>query len=301
MSFEIFWEKLDSEIASSIRDKLNSRFQQIKRPSFLGEIEVLEFNFGSIPPVVEIVDITDPFPEFYWTDDEEDEYNCTDGLSENDSFCEGSSMGGDTASHLSFTSSQRITQPKLHPDSFFVSQPPSVFSDDGYFEPQSIHSENLRHTEPSTRTSPMDSSHSSRNHAPVKQDSDVQIHFGVSYSGDMRLTISTELRLNYPSIAFMSLPVRLTVTGFSFSAVAAIAHLRDRVNFCFLEPKNPKESLLGDIHIESEIGDNQKQVLKNVGQIERFIVEQLRKLIDEEFVFPCYHSIDLVPSTHSEF
>ncbi|KAF9943857.1 hypothetical protein BGZ65_000092, partial [Modicella reniformis] len=35
-------------------------------------------------------------------------------------------------------------------------------------------------------------------------------------------------------------------------------------------------------------------VLKNVGKIERFVVEQLRKFITEDLVYPSYHSIELV-------
>ncbi|CAG8564064.1 3244_t:CDS:2, partial [Paraglomus occultum] len=114
----------------------------------------------------------------------------------------------------------------------------------------------------------------------------------MKYEGDMRMTVATELRMNYPSSMFMSLPVRLSITGFSFHATAVIAYLQRRVNFCFLEPKTPNESLLKDVHIESEVGNKEKQVLKNVGKVERFIVDQLRNVIDEEFVFPSYFSIE---------
>jgi len=50
----------------------------------------------------------------------------------------------------------------------------------------------------------------------VKQDTDAQMHVEMKYEGDMRMTVATELRMNYPSLMFMSLPVRLSVTGFSF-------------------------------------------------------------------------------------
>jgi hypothetical protein len=32
-------------------------------------------------------------------------------------------------------------------------------------------------------------------------------------------------------------------------------------------------------------------VLKNVGKIEQFIVESIRRVIDEELTFPSFHSI----------
>jgi hypothetical protein len=34
-------------------------------------------------------------------------------------------------------------------------------------------------------------------------------------------------------------------------------------------------------------------VLKNVGKIEKFIVDQLRKMLDDELVFPSYQLIQL--------
>ena len=34
-------------------------------------------------------------------------------------------------------------------------------------------------------------------------------------------------------------------------------------------------------------------VLKNVGKVERFIVDQLRKMLDDELVFPSYQCIQL--------
>lgn len=72
--------------------------------------------------------------------------------------------------------------------------------------------------------------------------------------------------------------------------------------------------MLRDVHIESVVGDEQKQgnnindtslsfslthafwkkkVLKNVGKIEKFIVDQLRKMLDDELVFPSYQLIEL--------
>ena len=46
--------------------------------------------------------------------------------------------------------------------------------------------------------------------------------------------------------------------------------------------------MLKEIKVESEIGEKGKgkQVLKNVGKVERFVLEQVRKIFEEEFVFP---------------
>ena len=48
--------------------------------------------------------------------------------------------------------------------------------------------------------------------------------------------------------------------------------------------------LLEDIKIESEMGQTEggKQVLKNVGKIEKFILEQVQRIFEDEFVYPSF-------------
>ncbi|KAF9127003.1 Mitochondrial distribution and morphology protein 12 [Mortierella sp. 14UC] len=141
------------------------------------------------------------------------------------------------------------------------------------------------------------------NHAPFsppplpvskRHENDIQMLLAVHYQGQMGFTVETELLLNYPTYAFLTLPVKLVITGFSFKTKMLMGYLRDHVNVSFLEPEDPNESILSNVRIESQVGDEQKQaVLKNVGKIERFVVEQLRKFITEDFVYPSYHSIEL--------
>ncbi|KAG0318839.1 Mitochondrial distribution and morphology protein 12 [Dissophora globulifera] len=127
-----------------------------------------------------------------------------------------------------------------------------------------------------------------------RHENDIQLLLSVNYQGQMGFTVETELLLNYPTFAFLALPVKLVITGFSFKAKVMMGYLRNHVNVCFLEPEDPNESILSNVRIESQVGDEQKQaVLKNVGKIERFVVEQLRKFITEDFVYPSYHSIEL--------
>jgi distribution and morphology protein 12 len=48
--------------------------------------------------------------------------------------------------------------------------------------------------------------------------------------------------------------------------------------------------LLHEIKVESEIGqrENGKQVLKNVGKVEKFVLEQVRRIFEDEFVYPSF-------------
>ncbi|KAG6115447.1 hypothetical protein E4U13_002738 [Claviceps humidiphila] len=152
---------------------------------------------------------------------------------------------------------------------------------------------------------------------------DVQAVFRIRYAGDIRLQLAAEILLDYPMPSFVGIPLKLNITGMSFDGVGVLAKIRKRVHFCFLSPedalaavgsvddggidvdKEPGTSdgaeknksaglrfggLLQEIKVESEIGerDGGKQSLKNVGKVERFVLEQVRRIFEEEFVYPSF-------------
>jgi distribution and morphology protein 12 len=162
---------------------------------------------------------------------------------------------------------------------------------------------------------------------------------------------------------FMSLPIKLSVTGIVFSGEVAVAYEgeRRRVHLCILDDLDPYgpaakrdytvhpsssssasasgdhaaasadsspletlptpvsladldedgsgsggggggggrpakplpigQRLLPSIIIESEIGQTDKHVLKNVTRVERFIQDVIRKTVEEELVFPNFHTL----------
>ncbi|EXJ83339.1 hypothetical protein A1O1_06960 [Capronia coronata CBS 617.96] len=147
------------------------------------------------------------------------------------------------------------------------------------------------------------------------QPTDLQVVARVKYSGDIRMTLTAEILLDYPMPSFVGIPVKLAITGMSFDGVAVAAWIKRKMHFCFLDPedaialvgdslgldqhetkggkdggRNPFPGPLREIHVESEIGrqEDGKQVLKNVGKVEKFVLEQVRKIFEEEFVFPSY-------------
>ena len=148
-----------------------------------------------------------------------------------------------------------------------------------------------------------------------RQPSDLQVVTRVRYAGDVRMTLTAEILLDYPMPSFVGIPLKLAITGLTFDGVAIVAWVKTKMHFCFLDPEDAA-TLVGDtaldvnsgekrgkdgaptgllgplreIHVESEIGRQAdgKQVLKNVGKVEKFVLEQVRKIFDEEFVFPSY-------------
>jgi len=119
--------------------------------------------------------------------------------------------------------------------------------------------------------------------------------------------------------SFVGIPLQLNITGLTFDGVAILAYIRKRMHFCFLSPEDAQTltseapntdtasattpsktgpikkpgnmwGLLQEIKVESEIGrkGDGKQSLKNVGKVEKFVLEQVRRIFEEEFVFPSF-------------
>lgn len=152
---------------------------------------------------------------------------------------------------------------------------------------------------------------------------DIQAVFRIRYSGDVKLLLTADILLDYPMPSFVGIPLRLSITGLSFDGVGVVAYIRKRVHFCFLSPEDAVAAigadesensegaaddnsgsgaaastrpnskmggLLQEIRVESEIGQREggKQSLKNVGKVERFVLEQVRRIFEEEFVYPSF-------------
>ena len=127
----------------------------------------------------------------------------------------------------------------------------------------------------------------------------VQLHFRLRYTGNASMTIQTSLRVNYPSLSFMSLPLHLRLSGFAFAGLLAVAYEGDRkrLHVSLLEDDMPNDGsngvargmhagesigskLLRSIVVESEVGHLDKLVLKDVENIEQFILHAARKALE---------------------
>ena len=205
---------------------------------------------------------------------------------------------------------------------------------------------------------------------PKREHPNLQLHLHISWESNLRITLATSLLINYPSPMFMSLPIKLSITGLVFDGQIAVAYQGEkrRVHLCILDeldpyvpsapyrnrdsgvsksnlnspvvmaspqsledmasspapassPLNPHprtvplshqrsedsiaredgeknekplpigQRLLPNIYIESEIGQVDKHVLKNVTRVERFIQDVIRKSIVDELVFPNFHTL----------
>lgn len=187
----------------------------------------------------------------------------------------------------------------------------------------------LRPSHPSTRENP-----------PQKNVNDLQFIVDLDYKGDISIELTVNLLVNYPSTHFISLPIKLIVTDLVIHSLAAIAYLEDSVFVSFLcdlqdaqsdyftssngssssanHTPNPMAPLGGNftdyvasgnyerieviknMRIESEIGELENNVLRNVGRVEKFLVDHLRSIIREEISWPSWVCLDLSPDEDDE-
>ncbi|KAJ3130157.1 Mitochondrial distribution and morphology protein 12 [Physocladia obscura] len=296
MSLDIKWEKLDGELARQLKDWINDRFRELdaQRPAFLGALSVTDLDFGSIPPTIAIqertkLDITNVVDEFYLPDD----------IDIHSSIPSASNLAHLLAETTSDPLHRNFTPPTVAPirnesrttgGSSSIMVIPEIRID----STKSTDSfNNYNHTMPTKSKNASVEDIVAQYAAAMRRETDVQIEILVDYKGDVRMSVSTELIINHPTPAFITLPMTLTLTGFSFTAVAVVSYLGDRVNFCFKE-NGDNRGLFNEISIESEIGDKGRQVLKNVGKIEKFVVDQIKTLVSDHFVYPNYHCLDLI-------
>ncbi|ANB12209.1 ERMES complex subunit MDM12 [Sugiyamaella lignohabitans] len=137
---------------------------------------------------------------------------------------------------------------------------------------------------------------------PSPRDNDIQFFLEILYKGNMQLGITATLLLNYPSPSFVSLPVKITITGLEIHTLAVLAYVSNRIHFSFICDiednddtedtmrllRHEKIDIIRDIHIESEIGDQHTNgpVLRNVGKVEKFLLERIRSMARDELAWP---------------
>ncbi|EPS96856.1 hypothetical protein FOMPIDRAFT_45659 [Fomitopsis schrenkii] len=349
MSVDLEWDKIDESLATSLIEVLNRQLASTSRPSFIGPIEVASFDFGTASPDIELVDMCDIYRDFL-EDDEEAEDADKDPIKE--------SQWTDDDDDFEWVSRKAVRGKTLEEDvpAYYPLQPHGMRYGRGagmdMFSPTpSIrpgwspaltsllgHSESsLEVVEVPEEDSPQPPSKAGTTQSPpAPNHPNLQLHLHITWHSNLRLTLTTSLLINYPSPMFMSLPIKLSVTGLVFDGEVVVAYEgeRRRVHLCILDPLDPYcegtppetdedtppamlssvmsssmtgkplpigQRLLPSIYIESEIGQADKHVLKNVTRVERFIQDVVRKTVEEELVFPNFHTLVLAdPAEQSQ-
>ena len=367
MSIDLEWNKLDAPLAIYLVDVLNKQLGNIERPSFIGPVEVTSLDFGSTSPDVELVDLRDIYRDFL--DDDDDDLERPIKMAESAlgeepfEWVSRRAVGreeGLAYQHLPphirygrsgptdlFESLPTVRSPLPMPASDSLestSESPSIYRSPSPATPFTAGPFRRTSNDQSSQV-PQPASHSlseqpslqehQQQSQPEPQNShpNLQLHLHINWVSNLRITLTTSLLINYPSPMFISLPIKLSVTGLVFSGELAVAYEgeRQRVHLCILDdldpygpacdrpkrdsashtppellddepplsgvPSRPSkpppigQRLLPSIFIESEIGQADKHVLKNVTRVERFIQDVIRKTLEEELVFPNFHTL----------
>ncbi|KAI6150570.1 hypothetical protein BKA82DRAFT_123090 [Pisolithus tinctorius] len=342
MSVDLEWHRLDSSLAKALVDILNRQLVSVKRPSFIGPVEITSFDFGTVSPDVELVDLRDIHPDFLEDDSdlesEQDNVKVTEGAEGDDDGYEWvsrrASRRGLAEDALAYHHLPPHVRYGRSPATDLFMSTPTLYPGPPRDHWGSFPADGSKPSIP-PRNSTTASDVSQSPNPPVSQQSqpDLQVHLHINWQSNLRLTLTTSLLINYPSPSFMSLPIKLSVTGIVFNSEVAVAFegSRGRIHLCILDeldpygpacrrsrssqPSTPSDvddeisgrrdgkplpvgqRLLPSIFIESEIGQTDKHVLKNVTRVEKFIQDVIRKTVEEELVFPNFHTLVLADRT----
>merc|ERR1711939_829343 len=127
-------------------------------------------------------------------------------------------------------------------------------------------------------------------------DLDVQLHLRVKYHGNLSIAFRTAIRVNYPSFAFMSLPLALRLSALAFEGTLVVAYEGDkkRLHVSVLDEDRDRVAaghrLLRNVTVESEVGQADKLVLKDVEKVEQFVLDAARKALLDEIAWPNFQS-----------
>lgn len=301
MSLELDWSTVDYELTRSVHRFLSEAFAATALPDFVGPISLDHFSFGGEQPQIDILDITDIDKQFLLPDDD-----CHD-------------------------SDHEELPPPPPPRSRSRSHSPAPpFT-------TTLESDSYTHASPAGGAGAGAGAGAAYTHPPPPPSSSApspsfQLLVRISYSGNLSLALSTSLRINYPSPAFMSLPLHLSLTDLAFQGVLVVAFEggKNRIHLSLVEapsedapttlsPPPPtslasmmaatsasrptttttttmtaaaraaskKERFLRSAHVESRVGNADKHVLRNVGKVEKFVLDVARTTLENELVFPC--------------
>src|ERR1700722_16757063 len=276
MSIELAWDKLDSTLSTFLVDLLNRQIANTQRPSFIGPVEVTSLDFGSVAPDVELIDLRDIYRDFLEAgdDDEDDDHvsgdpvKVTEGAPDDDAFewvsrkATRSSRPQDLPAYhqlpphvrygRSSTADMFASTPALHSPRDIWNGTMSLPSLSGDFRsasflpPHRFNSREIPEPErpPPERSLPPPSPSPSLPQPEEPEPNglpNLQLHFQITWQSDLRITLTTSLLINYPSPMFMSLPIKLSVTGLLFAGEIAVAYEgeRRRVHLCILDDLDP--------------------------------------------------------------
>ncbi|KAI9293279.1 hypothetical protein K502DRAFT_366858, partial [Neoconidiobolus thromboides FSU 785] len=283
MSIEIYWENLNSEIEDKVKQELNDALSKLKdKPNFIGDINVTQFQFGKLAPKVEIIDIMDVDPNFY--NDNTQTYDSNNVVDYNELLEDGKSI---TEFNYGIDAKNLYTTLTKIKDENKILLEDDVDSDlEEYQQPEIQFDRNHNFGHHYFHQPVLNQYNQGSNLNNGKNDiNEIQFKIKLNYDGDMQCSIQTSLLINFPMSEFAQLPVNVTITGFKLNAIFLIAYLQSQIKISLIA-ESDEEEIFKELRINSELGEKKKHCLKNVDQVENFLLISIRKILLKKFLFP---------------
>lgn len=106
----------------------------------------------------------------------------------------------------------------------------------------------------------------------------------------IRIEFEADVVLNVPVPGFLALPLKFTLTRLQISGQLILA-MPSSLDRLFLSFPMPLEEF--DFQLSVDVGDADNHVLRNVAKIERFLLEQVKILMNDRMVMPQFIEIPL--------
>ena len=141
---------------------------------------------------------------------------------------------------------------------------------------------------------PQDPAPGARTAAPTAVPS-VQARVHVAYRGSLRVALSGALAVNAPEAHFVTLPLRVALASVAIDAdvVVAIDGPKTSAHITILAPDgadaSPRavgERILPTLRFDTEVGNADRHILRNVDKVERFLASLVRQVLHDELVYP---------------
>lgn len=107
---------------------------------------------------------------------------------------------------------------------------------------------------------------------------------------DLRIEFEADAVFNVPVVNFLALPLKFTLTRLTISAQLILA-VTPNVDRIFMALPVPLKNF--HFQLSVDVGDAEKHVLRNVAKIERFLLEQVKILINDRMVLPQFIELPL--------
>lgn len=326
MSIDLDWDGLinsdDIDVAEWLRSLLDKQFQQLALPRNIRSVSITTLSLGTIPPELEIKHISDPFPEFYAEEAGERSQGLGDSLHPplrrsapstpqfNSAHSNPIDRGIASYFHpLGNASLMSGLRTPLNIPSWANGGRPTRLPLNTPSEPAT--GQDNDDDEPTTPVDQIRDAQGSsqgqggQSHDPDRDD-DVQVLFRVKYSGDIRIGVEATLRLNYPSDDVVLLPMKLHLSHIQINSLAIMTYIKKSIYLSVIcdlgdddhavaRTGRERLDIIRDVKIDSEIGhhDTNGAALRNVGKVDRFIVDKIRSLLKAEIAWPSWIKVSM--------